>query len=212
MTPIKKFFVFLFSVSALLLTMLSCSTVPMLNINYKVLEKTNLLEGKRVLLEIRDSRQDKDIFGEGAKEDFQNASETISLSIAEGNEKGFKVGIFPLTDLMRQVFEERFKSLGISVVTDKNKTGEEPRIVIDLKAFKLELIKGTIKRTWKSSMIYGVEISSKGKVLTATTITGQSEKLKIIGRTDADSLVSDLVTDLVNRLDVQALLKQAGLV
>jgi hypothetical protein len=211
MTPIKKSFGFLFSVSALLLTMFSCSTVPMLNINYKVPEKTNQLEGKRVLLEIRDSRQDKDIFGEGAKEDFQNASETISLSIAEGNEKGFKIGIFPLTDLMRQVFEERFKSLGISVVADKNKTGEEPGIVIDLKAFKLELTNGTIKRTWKASMIYGVEISSKGKVLAATTITGQSEKLKIIGRTEANSLVSDLVTDLVNRLDVQALLKQAGI-
>jgi len=212
MAPIKKYFGFLFSVSVLLFIMLSCSTVPMLNINYRVPEKTNLLEGKKVILEIRDSRTDKDMFGEGAKEDFQNATESISLSVAEGNEKGFKIGIFPLSDLIRQVFEERFKSLGMVVVADKDKTGEEPRIVIDLQSFKLELTPGTIKRSWKDSMTYNVEISSKGKALAATQITGQSEKLRIIGRTEADSLVSDLVTDLVNRLDVQALFKQAGLV
>jgi hypothetical protein len=213
MAPVKKSSWFFFPIAVLAATMmLSCSSVPMLNVNYKVPEKTNQLVGKRVLLEIRDSRQDKEMFGAGAKEDFQNATETVSLSVAEGNEKGFKIGLFPLSDIMRQVFEERFKSLGMVVVTDKDKTGEEPGIVIDLRAFNLDLTPGTIKRDWKASMTYNVEISSKGKALATTQITGQSEKLRIIGRKEADSLVSDLVTDLVNRLDVQALLKQAGLV
>jgi|WetSurMetagenome_2_1015567.scaffolds.fasta_scaffold24770_4 hypothetical protein len=212
MTTINRSSWIFFSIAMLAATMmLACSSVPMLNINYKVPEKTSHLEGKRVLFEIRDSRQDKDIFGEGAKEDFQNATETVSLSVSEGNEKGFKVGIFPLSDLMKQVFGERLKSLGMVIEADREKAGEAPKIIVDIQVFKLELTPGTIKRNWKASMTYNVEISDKGKALATTQITGQSEKLKIIGRKEADSLVSDLVTDLVNRLDVQALLKQAGL-
>ena len=72
-----------------MLTMVSCSTVPVLHVNYRVPEKTNQLEGKRVFLEIRDSRTDKDMLGEGAKEDFKNILENVSLSVAEGNERGF---------------------------------------------------------------------------------------------------------------------------
>ena len=213
MTPINRSSWFFFSIAMFAATMmLSCSSVPMLNINYKVPEKTSQLEGKRVFFEIRDSRPDKDMFGEGAKEDFQNATETISLSVAEGNEKGFKVGIFPLSDLMKQIFRERLKSLGMVIEADREKAEKRQRSSVDIQAFKLELTPGTIKRNWKASMTYNVEISDKGKALATTQITGQSEKLKIIGRKEADSLVSDLVTDLVNRLDVQALLKQAGLV
>ena len=200
-----------FSVSVLFLFMISCSSVPMLNINYRAPEKTGQLAGKKVVLEIKDSRTDKDMLDPGAKEEFQNASESLSLSVAEGNEKGFKIGIFQLTDLMRQVFEERFKSFGITTLTDKEKTGGEPKVVIEIKAFKLELTPGTIKRNWRASMNYGIEISGNGKTLAGTTITGQSEKLKIIGKKEADSLASDLVTDLVNRVDMPALFKQAGL-
>jgi len=212
MPLIRKSFWFLLSLSIMVFTMPSCSSVPMLNVNYTVPEKTSQLAGKQVFLEIRDSRQDKEMFNEGAKEDFQNATESVSLSVAEGSEKGFKVGIFPLPDLMKRIFKERLSGQGMSVVDDKDMTGATPKIVVDIKAFKLELTPGTIKRNWKASLTYGVEISGKGKTLAGTTITGQSERLRIIGKKEADLLASDLITDLVNRLDVQALLKQAGLV
>jgi hypothetical protein len=212
MPLIRKYFWFLLSVTVLVFIVTSCSSVPMLNVNYTVPDKTSQLSGKAVLLEIKDSRQDKEMFGSGAKEEFLNATETISLSVAEGSEKGFKVGMFPLPDLMKRIFKERLNGLGMRVVTDKDKTGAEPKVVIDIKAFKLELTPGTIKRNWKASMTYGVEISTNGKTLAGTTITGQSERLRIIGKKEADSLASDLITDLVNRLDVQALFKQAGLV
>jgi hypothetical protein len=211
MPLIRKSFWLLLSLSIMVFMMPSCSSVPMLNVHYKVPDKTSQLAGKQVFLEIRDSRQDKEMFGEGAKEDFLNATETISLSVAEGSEKGFKVGMFPLPDLMKRIFQERLNGLGMSVASDKDMNGTSPKVVIDIKAFKLELTPGSIKRNWKASLTYGVEISGNGKTLAGTTITGQSERLRIIGKKEADLLASDLITDLVNRLDVQALLKQAGL-
>ena len=212
MTPLKKYACALFLINLLLLTMPSCSTVPTLNVNYRTPGETNQLKGKKVFLEIRDSRSDKEMLGNGAKEDFANISETVSLSVAEGNEKGFKVGLFPVTGLMKEIFKERLKGLGLEVVTDINGKGNEPTVAVDLQAFKLDLIKGTVKRTWTASMAYNIEILENGKVLASNKISGESEKLKIILRKEADSLVSDLVTDLVNRLNAEALFKEAGII
>jgi hypothetical protein len=212
MTPFKKNIVVFFSTNFLLLTMLSCAGVPVLNINYKVPDKNNQLEGKKVFLEIKDSRSDKNMLGDGAKEDFANISDNISLSVAEGNEKGFKIGLFQLTSLMQEIFKERLKSLGMEVVTDINKRGEEPKIVIELQSFKLDLVKSTFKRTWTGKMAYNIEISDNGKIFKGNEISGESEKLKILQRKEADSLMSDLVTDLANRLNVPALFKQAGII
>jgi hypothetical protein len=211
MTPLKKY-AGIFLSSLFILTMVSCSTVPVLHVNYRVPEKTKQLEGKKVFLEIRDSRTDKDMLGQGAKEDFKKILENISLSVAEGNERGFKIGIFPVTDMMREIFRERLTGLGLDVVTDINGRGEEPTVLIDLQTFKLDLIKGTVKRTWTASMAYNAEIQDKGKMLAGNRISGESEKLKIVLRREADSLMSDLVTDLANRLDAEALLRKAGLI
>ena len=212
MTSLKKHIGVFFFINLVVMTMISCAGVPTLNINYKVPDKTNPLEGKKVFLEIRDSRADKEVLGEGAKEDFKNASDSISLSIAEGSEKAFKIGVFPIKDLMRKIFEERLANLGLDVETNANKMGNEPKVIVDIQSFKLDLIKGTVKRTWTGKMAYNVEISDNGKVLASNKISGESEKLKIIRRKEADALMSDLVTDLANRLNAEALLRQAGLI
>ncbi|GEM_PF-629497 len=211
MTPLKKYIAIIFFI-LFLLTMSSCSTVPVLHVNYRIPEKTGQLEGKKVFLEIRDSRMDRDMLGEGAKEDFKNVLENVSLSVAEGNERGFKIGVFPVAELMREIFRERLRGLGMDVVTDINSRGDEPALVIDLQDFKLDLTGGPVKKTWTARMAYNSEIQDKGKMLAGNRISGESEKLKIVQRRQADSLMSDLVTDLANRLDVEALLRQAGLI
>ena len=212
MFTLKKYFGVFLSIILLLLTMLSCSTVPILHVNYRVPNKTNQLEGKRIFLEIRDSRSDKEIFGEGAKQDFKNAPDTISLSVAEGDEKGFKIGIFTVTDLMQEIFKERLTSIGLDVVTDINSKGSETEVIIDLQTFKLDLTKGTVKRTWTANMAYNVEIVDNGKAIATNKIRGKSEKMKIMFRKEADALISDLITDVANRLDVDSLMRQAGLI
>ena len=212
MTPFKKYFVGFFSINMLLLMMFSCTGVPILNINYATPGKTNQLAGKKVFLEVVDSRPDKDILGPGAKEDYNTLSENISLSVAEGDEKGFKIGLFHPKALMEEIFKERFKSMGMDVVTDSNTIGDRPKVVIDIQTLKLDLIKSTIKKTWTGKMVYNVEISYLDKSVKVNEISGEYEELKIFGKKEADSLLSNLVTDLVNRLDVEALFRQAGII
>ena len=212
MAALKKYACKLLFITILMIIMSSCSTVPMLHVNYRTPDITDQLKGKRVFLDVRDVRSDKEMMGSGAKEDFANISETISLSVAEGNDKGFKVGIFTVTDLMKEVFKERMKGLGLDVVTDISSRGQEPTVIVDIQTFKLDKITGTVKRTWTAKMAYSVEISGNGKTLASNRISGESEKLKILSRKEADSLMSDLVTDLVNRLNVEALFKEAGII
>jgi hypothetical protein len=188
----------------------ACSSIQIISIYYKMPAKNNVLTGKKVFLEVRDSRPDKDILGPGAKEDFTNLSDSLSLSIAEGDEKGFKIGLFSVIPLMQEIFKERLMNLGMEVVTDKSQTGV-PAVVIDLNTFKLDLIKGTVKRTWSASMAYTAGISYNGKVYKGNEINGHYESFKVIGRNGASNLMSSLVTDLANRVDVTALFKEAGI-
>ena len=41
--------------------------------------------------------------------------------------------------------------------------------------------------------------------------SGDAERLKTLGSRDADKVISELVTEMVNRLDVVAFMRQAGL-
>jgi hypothetical protein len=43
------------------------------------------------------------------------------------------------------------------------------------------------------------------------TINGSAERTFIMGRSDADKVVGELVSDTINKLDVALLFKQAGL-
>ena len=51
----------------------------------------------------------------------------------------------------------------------------------------------------------------KGKeILAKQTISGQVERLKIVGRGQADVAMDELFSDLINRTDVGRLLKKAN--
>ena len=78
----------------LLTAMISCATIPHLNVEYRLPPKSDELKGKKVSLVFEDRRAVKDILGKGAQKDFKNFSGNISYSLARGKEKGFKIGLY----------------------------------------------------------------------------------------------------------------------
>ena len=78
---------------------------------------------------------------------------------------------------------------------------------ISLKDFRLDLK----SRKWIFSMGYQLKLFKNGKLMASEKTSGDAERLKTLGSRDADKVISELVTEMVNRLDIVAFMRQAGL-
>jgi len=188
----------------LLTAMISCATIPHLNVEYRLPPKSDELKGKKVSLVFEDRRAVKDILGKGAQKDFKNFSGNISYSLARGKEKGFKIGLYTIPSLLMEVFKLRLENLGIEVVSEGEK--DETAIVIVLKDLILDLI----NRKWVVTMDYEAGLVRDQKILARQMISGQGERLKLVGRGQADVVMGEIFTDMVNRLNVARLFQQAS--
>jgi len=182
----------------------SCTTISFLKVNYHLPVTTNELKGKSVFLSFEDVRQSKDLLGEGARQDFKNFSENISFSVSQGTENGYNIGVFDLSALFVEAFKRRFEALGIEVVQKKKESQIEIKIV--LTAFLLD----QVGRSWTFDMGYEARLIKGSDMLTKQMISGQSERVKLIGLREADILVGESFTGLVNKLDLERLFQQAG--
>lgn len=183
----------------------SCATIPHLNIDYRLPEKTDFLQGSRVFLSFVDQRPVRDIIGEGAREDFEHFAGNITLSLARGDEQGFRMGIYEVPALFEVVFKKRLEALGVEVV--KKRQDAEAELAIVLNAFLLDLT----GRKWTAAMDYEARLNNPDGTQAKQTVSGKAERQKLVGRKQADKMMGEFFTDMINRLDVPRLFKQAGL-
>jgi hypothetical protein len=76
--------------------------------------------------------------------------------------------------------------------------GADPALVIQLKKLELDLT----GRKWIIRMGYQARLEDSGKLLASESINGSAERLKVIGKSDAEKLLSELLSDMVNKLDL----------
>lgn len=183
----------------------SCTGISFLKVNYHLPATAQDLKGKRAFLSFEDVRQNRDLLGEGARKDFRNFSDDISLSVTQGEGSGYNIGVFDLPSLFLEAFKRRFEALGIEVVQKKKDSQVEIKIVLT------EFLLDQVDRTWTFDMGYEARLIKGDEVLTKQMISGQSERLKLLGLREADMLVGESFTDLVNKLDVERLFQQGGL-
>ena len=182
--------------------MTACATIPELKVNYQLPPRSDQFKGKKVFLAFDDARTSKKLFGPGAQEEFQGFTGNISFSVARYNEPGFKIGAFDLPGLFQQGFKRRLENLGMEVLSEPAPGVSE--LLIVLNEFELDLV----SRKWVARMNYEARLIKEGKVLATQTISGQAERLKLLGRGGADTAVGEIFTDMVNRLDVARLFEQ----
>ena len=191
-------------VFSLFVLMVSCTKIQYIQVDYRLPAEQVDLKDKKVLLSFQDNRNPKDIIGAGAKSDYKNFSNNFSYSLARGTEKGFKIGVFDLHDLFMEAFTKRLENSGLIVL--KEKGGEEAEVVIVLNDFLLD----RVNLMWKFSMAYEARLVKEGEVVTTQIKTGKGERLKLVGRKEADIVVGETFTEMVNRLDVERLFQQGG--
>jgi hypothetical protein len=76
-------------------------------------------------------------------------------------------------------------------------------VEIILKVFKLDLV----GRKWVINMTYQANLVRQNRFAAGETVTGSAERMRVVGSKDAEMVVGELVTDVVNRLDLSALFK-----
>ena len=190
--------------AALLFTQ-ACSSIAYVQLNDRLPAKANTLEGRKVFLAVEDERKTKEFVGRGVKREFDNFSETLSYSVRKGIEPPLKLGLYDAPSLVKEAFRLRIENEGVEIVPEKKASQVE--LVFVLQEFSLDLI----DRTWKVRLGYEARLVKNGAVLSKQFATGEAERLKIIGTEQADVVVGDLFTDVMNRLNVAKLFRDAGL-
>jgi uncharacterized protein YdaU (DUF1376 family) len=193
------------SVLLMILFLWSCSPLPHLKVNYGLPSRTEDLKGTKVFLVIEDMRSKKDILGPGGREEFPGFSGNLSFSVSRGTEPGFKVGVYDLLSLYRKACEKRLENEKVRIVTSKKESRAELRIV--LQEFYLDLA----KRKWKVRVAYEARLIQDGNLLAKQMVSAEGERLKLIGQTQADELLSEIFTDTLNKLNLDQLFRQGGL-
>ena len=178
-----------------------CASKHFLVVNYQLPEEPQILTEASVALVFKDSREDPAIVTKSAKMALKNFSGYFTLIVSQENKNDHLAGAFGLHSMIKQIFKHRLENAGIQVAS-----GEESRqtvVEIILKTFKLDLV----ERKWVINMSYQANLVRQNRFITGETITGSAERLRVVGSKDAEMIVGELITDVVNRLNLSELFK-----
>ncbi len=195
-----QFILLLGSIWVIVAVVGACASKSYIDINYRLPVASDDLKGKRVFLECRDIRSDKTIFGRNAQAEFKHFTGLFAFSVNQGK-KPFVVGAFDLPSLFKEAFKRKFENSGLDVVTQKEKT--IPVLEIVIKEFRLDLV----DRKWVAAIRYDARLLKGDLLLVTKTISGNAERLKVIGQGDAEKVLGELFTEIVNRLNLGKLLE-----
>jgi hypothetical protein len=185
-----------------------CASKNYLVVNYKLPEEAMIPGETSVSLTFKDSREDPAILTKSAKMALKNFSDGFFILYVaqENNDKQENKdvplkGAFSLHSMITQIFKHRLENAGIRVAPQ----GESRETVVEiiLKAFKLDLV----GRKWVINMSYQANLVRQNQFTAGETVTGSAERLRVVGSKDAELVIGELITDVVNRLNLSELFK-----
>jgi hypothetical protein len=181
----------------------ACSSKPFLIVNYQLPSPTDTLADKEVSQVIIDKRQSKAFLSESAQKSLREFDETFSLVVLKEDGSGNLLGIYEVDALIDEIFKQRLINIGLQVSAPTGQT--EYELEIKLEEFKLDLA----GRKWILNMSYQANLLKNGRLLAVESVNGSAERLKVMAKSDAEKLLGELLTDMVNKLDLVKLFQQA---
>ena len=180
-----------------------CASKNFLKVNYQLPTQPVELNGTRVALTVKDKRENPTIVTKSAQKALKNFTGDFALIVAKEKKEDKLVGAFGLSSMIREIFRHRLENAGVQVVTQEN--FEDAIVEIVLKEFSLDLQ----NRKWIIKMNYQASLLKQNRVVAGETITGSAERLRVISGKNAEFVIGELVTDVVNRLNLNELLQAA---
>ncbi len=189
----------------LLFLLTACAAVQDVRVTYRVPEPGMGLKGRTVFIDFEDRRQDKEILGPGARKAFTYHSGNVALFLLQDEGPPDSAGLKDVPSLFRDVFGRRIELLA-GRVTDRPSEADAVLSIV-LNTFSLDLE----DRRWMAEMAYEARLSRDDRLRARQEMSGEAERIRIMGLKQADQVVGELFTDVVNRLDLEGLFDKAGL-
>jgi len=187
----------------IVLTGACTSDKSFLIVHYQLPSSSQTLEGQKVSLTVVDTRTNKAFLSESAKKSLLAFNDTYSLVVQKKDGSGNLVGVYNLNALIAEIFRQRLADMGMQVTPSAESADQE--FEIKLKQFSLDLA----NRKWVVSMNYQADLIKNGSIRASETVTGSAERLKLMAKSDAEKVLSELLTDMANKLDLVRLFQQA---
>ena len=193
---LPMFVLILFALSA-------CASRSYIKVNYQLPDK---IPDKPAITEIRlsvvDQRDNPDPLSAIAREKLKNFRGNYMLIMAPKGENAPMEGIYDLRTLFERVFRKRLDQMGIRAVDST--ASQIPKLEVAITRFQLDLK----DYKWHFRMNYATSLVKDGNVLVKKTFSGQTERLDVPGVDDSGTTVSEMYADLINQLDIAALLSK----
>jgi hypothetical protein len=183
-----------------------CAGREYLIVDYIFPTETQQLRDQSVRLRIDDQRENRTIMAPSAAAHFQAFNDRYSLAWVTPDKGRILAGEHDLAALFKKAFKKRLALMG--AVTSPETHFQDPELAIALESFTIDL-QG---QKWVAEVGYTATLTQEGHPVTKEQIRGNAERIRIIGRKGADMVISDIFTDVVNRLDLVALFRRAELI
>jgi uncharacterized lipoprotein YajG len=180
----------------------ACASKPFLKVQYQLPSSSTALTGESISLAVSDRRNDDSFLSSNARKSIKKFNGTYSLVVLRDDGSGNLIGAYDLDSLLREIFRQRLKNEGLQVIAIADSA--DANLEIELKEFKLDIV----DRKWVLRMSYQAGLSKKSGLIAKESVNGSAERLKVMGKSDAEKILGELVTDMVNKLDVAKLLQQ----
>jgi hypothetical protein len=194
---------FLIAVFSFWILTSGCAASHFLSVTYELPPASGMEMHRTIRLNVTDARDPASFLSPAAQDALGSVSDTLNLAVKGQSQPTQSVGAYSLIALVKQVIERRLEQDGIKIASEGQKN--QPELAIELRKFWLDLI----NRRWTLTITYGMALLKDGKPLSQETISGQAERLDIVGRKDAELLIGDLLSDLANRIKPDQLLQKA---
>jgi hypothetical protein len=181
----------------------ACASKPFLKVQYQLPSPSRTLEGEKVALSVADMREKNVFLTENAKKAIKDFSGTFSLVVLHEDGSGNLIGAYDLVSLLTEFFQQRLINTGIQVAAVANHA--ESELKIEIEEFKLDFA----DRKWIVRMNYRASLIKNGSLLSREAVSGEAERLKVIGKNDAEKILGELLSDTVNKLNLESLFQQA---
>jgi len=195
----------IFTIPALVLAFFAgaCTPKSFLKVQYQLPSQSSTLEGEKVALAVSDMRGKNTFLTETARKSLKNFNGTFSLVVLREDGSGNLIGAYDLVSLLTEVFQQRLKNEGIQSVAVADSS--LPELKIEITEFQLDFA----NRKWIVSMNYRASLLDKGNLLSKESVSGEAERLKVTGKSDAEKILGELLSDMVNKLNLVRLFQKA---
>ena len=181
-----------------------CASTSYINVNYQLPTAPSKLTGQKVFLDYKDARAEKAFLSPSAHAEFKYFTGIFSLTLT-GAQQDNLVGSFDAASLFKEAFKRRLKAIGVEVSSVQ--AANQPVMEIILKDFFLDLK----DRKWMARINFETHLTREPGRVATQTVAGAAERLKIVGRSEAEKVLGEIFTDAVNDVKISELFQKAGM-